>query len=64
MPASLPHTHLPPSFVVFRYRFDPTVDPPRVLAMDDSASGSWSTSGDFKRGDVRTLEDDVRKSKL
>jgi len=45
------------------YRVDPDVDPPRLLAME-SADGKWDVSRDFKRGDVRKLDTDIKGGKL
>uniref|UniRef100_A0A7S3V2V1 Hydroxysteroid dehydrogenase-like protein 2 n=1 Tax=Aplanochytrium stocchinoi TaxID=215587 RepID=A0A7S3V2V1_9STRA len=42
-----------------QYRMDPTVEPPRILAGEDT---EW-TAGEFKRGDVKKLAEDKSKSK-
>ena len=52
-----------------RYRFDPRVEPPRLLAMearagDASAAAFHSGDVDFRRGDVRKLREDKARSKL
>lgn len=44
-----------------RYRMDPSVEPPRLLA---SAGTTWGGGKDFKRGDVRKVDDDIQRSKL
>ena len=44
-----------------RYRMDPSVEPPRLLA---SAGTTWGGAKDFKRGDVRKVDDDIQRSKL
>jgi len=44
-----------------QYRVDPNVDPPRLLAGE---AGQWDVSKDFKRGDVRKVDDDLARSKL
>ena len=46
-----------------KYRFDPSVEPPRLLAMEN-ASGEWEVSKDFKRGDVRKVDADIVRGKL
>ena len=46
-----------------KYRVDPDVEPPRLLAMED-ASGEWQVSKDFKRGDVRKVDADIVRGKL
>ena len=44
-----------------RYRVDPDVEPPRLLA-GDAEGQEWG--GDFKRGDVRKVDHDIGRSKL
>jgi hypothetical protein len=44
-----------------KYRVDPAVDPPRILAMDGSKG--FAGAG-FKRGDVKKLDKDINKSTL
>uniref|UniRef100_A0A7S0E9Z7 Hydroxysteroid dehydrogenase-like protein 2 n=1 Tax=Phaeocystis antarctica TaxID=33657 RepID=A0A7S0E9Z7_9EUKA len=46
-----------------KYRVDPNVEPPRLLAMEN-ASGEWEVSKDFKRGDVRKVDADIVRGKL
>ena len=41
-----------------KYRYDPDVEPPRLLA----EASTHQT--EFKRGDVKTLQDDLQRSKL
>lgn len=41
-----------------QYRMDPNVEPPRVLALEEQ---SWGA--DFKRGDIKKLQQDVDSSK-
>ena len=48
---------------IAKYRYDPAVEPPRLLAME-AGSGEWDVSKDFKRGDVRRVEADIARSKL
>lgn len=44
-----------------KYRVDPNVEPARLLAMEN---GQWDVSKDFKRGDVRKVDQDLASSKL
>ena len=44
-----------------KYRMDPAVEPPRILAGEDISGFS---EGDFKRGDVKKLADDKARSRL
>jgi citronellol/citronellal dehydrogenase len=44
-----------------KYRMDPDVEPPRILAGEATSSFS---EGDFKRGDVKQLKEDQARSKL
>ena len=46
---------------IARYRVDPDVEPPRLLA-GDAEGQEWG--GDFKRGDVRKVDHDIGRSKL
>ncbi len=41
-----------------KYRMDPSVEPPRLLAEE----GLWTD--EFKRGDVKSLDRDIQRSKL
>jgi NAD(P)-dependent dehydrogenase (short-subunit alcohol dehydrogenase family) len=44
-----------------KYRVDPNVEPPRILAMDGSTG---FTGSGFKRGDVKQVEQDIDKSTI
>ena len=44
---------------IAKYRVDPDVEPPRLLAMEDFAAAK-----EFMRGDVRKVDEDVARSKL
>ena len=46
---------------IARYRVDPDVEPPRLLA-GDAEGQEWG--GNFKRGDVRKVDHDIGRSKL
>mmetsp|Transcript_11207 Transcript_11207/g.22486 ORF Transcript_11207/g.22486 Transcript_11207/m.22486 type:complete len:135 (-) Transcript_11207:329-733(-) len=47
-----------------KYRFDPAVEPPRLLAMGDDEAAGGGGGDAFKRGDVQKLEEDLGRSKL
>jgi|TARA_B110000977_G_scaffold201507_1_gene296511 hypothetical protein len=52
---------------LIKYRCDPDVEPPRLLAEESSGSGDGSSSAgdwDVRRGDVRVLTSDKARSKL
>jgi hypothetical protein len=43
-----------------KYRFDPDVEPPRLLANDAEANDDW----DVRRGSVKALREDRARSRL
>jgi hypothetical protein len=45
------------------YRYDPSVEPPRLLAGDDGGGGG-DGDWDVRRGDVKKLNKDKTRSKL